>query len=626
MSGRTRGVNAEGLRGRSRRFAVAVAALVAVGAGFVASQAGDAPGQPLAHPLFASLSASPSSVGPGGTVGMTLTIGASVSDPGVKVREIDIDYSGDAAFHSGSTSGAVTTNPDDNGSTWAWKGLDVHLINPSGPPTASMSFSFSAPTTPSSYGFSATVIADGAGDGGAQTSITVVGVSLPAVSIGDVSVGEGNSGATTASFPVTLSNATASTVTVSFATVDGSATAGSDYGSTSGTLTFAPGETSASIGVSVLGDTVQEQTETFSVDLSSPANATIADGEGVGTILDDDGTGPDLALTKQAGEVQIDVGDTVTYTIQATNVGTQTADGVALGDPLPAGMQLVQVSSSQGSCAGASCSLGVVEPGESVTVTLSARATSAGVKTNTATVSTIDADPNGGNNSASAVVRVAATEGGGSTPLPPPSAGEVNVEPVGTVGGQCIQTVDSLGCVPLTEGVQVPIGQIALIDPGTGAVSLQGIEGKSSFYGTPFDVTELNAPSSGQAAVRPVLVVRLLGGQFDRICRSSPKAKAAAGVRSTTVSLKSKKPVRRLWGKGTGRFRTQGRYSAGTVRGTWWVTIDRCDGTVTQVREGVVDVHDLVLRKHVMVRAGKSYLASPSKKLKKPKKPKPKQS
>ena len=69
--------------------------------------------------------------------------------------------------------------------------------------------------------------------------------------------------------------------------------------------------------------------------------------------------------------------------------------------------------------------------------------------------------------------------------------------------------------------------------------------------------------------------------------------------------------VRQLWGNGKGRFRTRGRYAAATVRGTYWLTVDRCDGTLTQVRQGIVQVSDFRLKKQVTVRAGKSYLAKP---------------
>ena len=70
-----------------------------------------------------------------------------------------------------------------------------------------------------------------------------------------------------------------------------------------------------------------------------------------------------------------------------------------------------------------------------------------------------------------------------------------------------------------------------------------------------------------------------------------------------------KRPVRKLWGDGKGRFSTKGRYSSATVRGTKWLVIDRCDGTLTRVLRGVVRVRDFRKRKTVDVRAGRTYLA-----------------
>lgn len=107
-----------------------------------------------------------------------------------------------------------------------------------------------------------------------------------------------------ASFDVRLSNPSYQTIAVSFATADGSATAGSDYIATSGTLTFNPGETTKPIGVEVIGDDVDELHETFLVNLSSPSNATIAVTQGVGTILDDDG--PTISI----GSVSVTEGNT----------------------------------------------------------------------------------------------------------------------------------------------------------------------------------------------------------------------------------------------------------------------------------------------------------------------------
>ncbi len=112
---------------------------------------------------------------------------------------------------------------------------------------------------------------------------------LPSLSIGDVSVTEGNSGAVGAVFTVTLSSASAQTVTVTYGTADVTAAAPGDYSTTSGTVTFTPQQTTQTVTVPVIGDTTFEGTETFNVNLTSPTNASIADGTGVGTIVDDDG-------------------------------------------------------------------------------------------------------------------------------------------------------------------------------------------------------------------------------------------------------------------------------------------------------------------------------------------------
>lgn len=110
----------------------------------------------------------------------------------------------------------------------------------------------------------------------------------PTVSINDASVTEGNTGTVNATFTVTLSAASGQPVTVQYSTANGTATASSDFQTASGTLTFAPGETSKTISVAVLGDQMFEPNETFAVNLSGPTNATIGDGNGTGTIVNDD--------------------------------------------------------------------------------------------------------------------------------------------------------------------------------------------------------------------------------------------------------------------------------------------------------------------------------------------------
>jgi hypothetical protein len=106
--------------------------------------------------------------------------------------------------------------------------------------------------------------------------------SVPAISITDVSVTEGNAGTVNAVFTVNLSASTGQTVSVGYATANGTAVAGADYAAASGSLTFAPGTTSQTVNVSVLGDAVDEPNETFVVNLSSAVNATLADSQGAG--------------------------------------------------------------------------------------------------------------------------------------------------------------------------------------------------------------------------------------------------------------------------------------------------------------------------------------------------------
>lgn len=138
------------------------------------------------------------------------------------------------------------------------------------------------------------------GDGvaaGAAASLLISGQQLVmrvarAVSVGDVTLAEPSSGISYAAFPVTLSHASALSVTVNFATADGTAVAPGDYAPLSGTVTFSPGETSKTVAVAVKADAVSEGTETFSLTLSAPSNAALADGAGVAGITQPVNAGP----------------------------------------------------------------------------------------------------------------------------------------------------------------------------------------------------------------------------------------------------------------------------------------------------------------------------------------------
>ena len=116
----------------------------------------------------------------------------------------------------------------------------------------------------------------------------VTGLPTPAVSIADAEAAEGAFGPTTVSFAVTLSQAGRLPASVRWSTRDGTASAPGDYAAASGVVTFRPGETTKTVEVRVAGDGDVEADETFTVDLSAPVRATLADGSATATIRNDD--------------------------------------------------------------------------------------------------------------------------------------------------------------------------------------------------------------------------------------------------------------------------------------------------------------------------------------------------
>ena len=108
----------------------------------------------------------------------------------------------------------------------------------------------------------------------------------PGLSIGDVAIVEPESGTRTATFVVTLSPASAGTVTVDYQTASDTATAGSDYETASGPLTFAPGTSTQPVAVTINADSDTESPETFFLNLSNANGAPIARSQAVGRIFD----------------------------------------------------------------------------------------------------------------------------------------------------------------------------------------------------------------------------------------------------------------------------------------------------------------------------------------------------
>lgn len=136
----------------------------------------------------------------------------------------------------------------------------------------------------------------------------------PAFSVNDASATE--SGIIT--FTVTKSGLTTLSHDVNYATANGSAVAGSDYTSKSGTLTFAAGDTSKTVTVSTTQDSIDEQSETLQMNLSAETGgATINDAQGIGTIIDDDGP-PSFAINNTAASE----GNLMTFTVTKTGATT----------------------------------------------------------------------------------------------------------------------------------------------------------------------------------------------------------------------------------------------------------------------------------------------------------------
>ncbi len=144
------------------------------------------------------------------------------------------------------------------------------------------------------------------------------------LTVNDIRLAEGDSGTTTARFTVTLSAPSSQTVTADYATSDGTALAGSDYDAVSGTLTFAPGETSKNVDVPVRGDVNAEFNETFFLTLRNPGGATLQKASGF-AIIDDDDQVADLGLSLDFSYLS-----SLDVVVNATNNGPRAATNIRI--------------------------------------------------------------------------------------------------------------------------------------------------------------------------------------------------------------------------------------------------------------------------------------------------------
>jgi hypothetical protein len=164
------------------------------------------------------------------------------------------------------------------------------------------------------------------------------------------------------------------------------------------------------------------------------------------------------------------------------------------------------------------------------------------------------------------------------------------------------------GFLPLRGAAILPVGSIVETAKGrvelTAAAATSGSETmKAQFYEGRFQIRQVRQGRRGAMRRKLFTQLPLQGGNFRSVCGTGSRALAAQRKK------RSKKKVRHLWGDGKGDFQTRGRGAAATVRGTIWLTEDRCDGTLVRVRRGRVAVRDLRLRRTIILRAGESYVA-----------------
>jgi hypothetical protein len=175
------------------------------------------------------------------------------------------------------------------------------------------------------------------------------------------------------------------------------------------------------------------------------------------------------------------------------------------------------------------------------------------------------------------------------TPTPTPETGKTVV--IAPVSGQTlIKKPGSTAFTPVDFTQGIPLGSI--VDTRHSKIRLFAIPKAGQpaqsalFYGGIFKVTQVGGVTQLQLV------------------------EALATCKAGTAAAAAKKPkTRKLWGDGSGSFRTRGQYSSATVRGTKWLTEDSCGKTLTRVARGVVSVQDLVKHKTVLVRASHSYTA-----------------
>jgi uncharacterized repeat protein (TIGR01451 family) len=242
-----------------------------------------------------------------GTKTVTVTLSAPSSET-ASVQYATADGTAKAGEDYAARSGTLTFAPNDTSETF-----DVPITNDVRDETdESFLVNLSNPTN--------TVLTD------TQASVSILDDdAAPVAAIGDVLKSEGSGGTTPFNLEVTLTTPSEKQVTVDYAAVEDTATQISDFTTATGTVTFAPLETSKTVTVQVQGDTNVENDERFFVDLSNPTNSTLGKARGIATIVDDDlgGAAPQVSIADATAVAEGDTGvRDVTFHLVATPTPT----------------------------------------------------------------------------------------------------------------------------------------------------------------------------------------------------------------------------------------------------------------------------------------------------------------
>jgi hypothetical protein len=292
------------------------------------------------------------------------------------------------------------------------------------------------------------------------------------------------------------------------------------------------------------------------------------------------------------------IGQTATVTVAARNSD---------GNPEPGRSVLYVIS-------GPNFGAGAVTTGADGTAAITWTGANTGVDTLTAFV---DANGNGLRDGDEPEQAVSVTW----TPPPPPVPGKSVV--VRVVSGEVFvkyppgytarATAPAKGFVPLKGAANIPVGSQVDTKKGrialTSAADTAGVKTQSSdFYQGIFQVKQ-TLPKKKPTKPTALTTDLVMKGQIARSQCAPLKGARAAAVEAKRKKKGPKAVLGQLWGSGKGKFRTKGKYSSATVRGTIWLVQDRCDGTLTKVVRGTVRVRDNRRKKTVTVKSGHSYLA-----------------